>query len=163
VPQDPALALYRETVREEVRETLRARRAGLDIAGALAEWGISRLEERNPRDLSVGQQQRVALAAMLAHRPRAWLMDEPTRGMDLAAKAWLACRLRDHARAGGCAIVATHDVESAATFATRVVGLSGGEVAFDLPAARAFAADGPRPTQMAQVVPGATTLAEVAL
>lgn len=163
VPQDPALALYRETVREEVQETLSARRADVDTASALAEWGISHLASRNPRDLSVGQQQRVALAAMLAHRPRAWLMDEPTRGMDQAAKAWLGHRLRDHARAGGCAIVATHDVESAATFATRVVGLAAGEVAFDLPAARAFAADGPHPTQVARIVPGATTLAEVTL
>ncbi len=110
----------------------------------------------------MGQQQRVAIAAMLAHGPPAWLMDEPTRGMDGPARQWLAALLRAHAAAGGAAIVATHDVEAAATFATRVVGLRGGEIAFDLPAARAFAADGPLPTQVARLVPGAITLEEVA-
>ena len=94
---------------------------------------------------------------MLAHEPRAWLLDEPTRGADGPTKAWLAGRLRDHAHAGGAVVVVTHDTESAAAFATRVVGLDAGRVAFDLPAARAFAVDGPIPTQTARLVPGAIT------
>ena len=164
VPQDPAIALYQENVADEVAESLRYRRGPKhSTAEVLRNWAIDGLAGRNARDISVGQQQRVAVAAMLAHGPKVWLLDEPTRGADGAARAWLAGRLRAHAAAGGAAIVATHDVESAATYATRVVGLEGGEVAFDLPARQAFSAEGPLSTQIARLVPGAITLDEVAL
>ncbi|MGI8925560.1 MAG: ABC transporter ATP-binding protein [Tepidiformaceae bacterium] len=163
VPQDPALALYHDTVHDEVLETLRRRRRGPAPQVVLDSWQLGALSVRDPRDLSVGQQQRVAIAAMLAHEPPVWLLDEPTRGVDAAGKAWLAGRLRAHAAAGGAAIVSTHDVESAARFATRAVGLESGAIAFDLPARRAFAADGPLPTQIARLVPGALTPDEVAL
>jgi energy-coupling factor transport system ATP-binding protein len=161
VPQDPVMALYRDSVRDEVLEGLRFRGLADGVARALEDWDVHELADRNPRDLSVGQQQRVAIAAMLAHGPRAWLMDEPTRGADGPTKAWLAARLRAHAAAGGAAIVATHDLESAATFATRVVALDRGEVVVDLPARRAFSAEGPFPTQVARLVPGAITADEV--
>lgn len=165
VPQDPAIALYRESVRDELAETLRNRSGGRPAPGVIDSeavlWGIDHLLAANPRDISVGQQQRVAIAAMLTHRPKVWLLDEPTRGADGPAKAWLAGRLREHAAGGGAAIVATHDVESAAQYATRVVGLRDGAIEFDLPARRAFAADGPLPTQTARLVPGALIPGEV--
>ncbi len=159
VPQDPAIALYRETVREEVAETARNRRRPTP---SLEDWGIAQLADRNPRDVSVGQQQRIAIAAMLAHEPRVWMLDEPTRGADAAAKQWLADRLARHAAAGGAAIVATHDIESAARFATRVIALDHGEIVHDLPARHAFGNSGPFPTQTARLVPGAILPEEVA-
>ena len=152
VPQDPAIALYRDTVAEEVAETARYRRRP---APSLQEWGVAHLAARNPRDVSVGQQQRIAIAAMLAHDPRVWLLDEPTRGADAVARDWLAARLSSHASAGGAAIVATHDIESAARFATRVIALEEGTIVHDLPARVAFGHSGPFPTQTARVVPGA--------
>ena len=155
VPQQPALALYQATVAEEIADSLTSRRSALALEAALARWGLTELAERDPRDLSVGQQQRVAIAAMLAHEPPVWLLDEPTRGADPATKAWLAERLRVHTANGGAAIVATHDVEAAAAIATRVVRVDAGRVDFDLPAAVAFGAGGPLPTQVAQLVPGA--------
>ncbi len=165
VPQDPAIALYHETVREELAETLRNRSGRKPGAGRLADaaarWGIAQLAMANPKDVSVGQQQRVAIAAMLAHEPKVWLLDEPTRGADGPAKAWLARQLRAHAANGGAAIVATHDVESAAQYATRVISLQAGSVVFDQPAREAFAAGGRLPTQTARLVPGAITLDEV--
>ncbi len=161
VPQDPALALYRETVRDEVADALHCRRVGRPADDVLREWGIDALAAANPRDLSVGQQQRVAIAALLAHGPRAWLLDEPTRGADEAARAWLTQRLRDHAAGGGSAIVATHDLETAARFATRVVAVDGGQVQFDLSVEAALGPGGPMPTQVAQLVPGALTVEEV--
>ncbi|MGE5594687.1 MAG: ABC transporter ATP-binding protein [Hyphomicrobiales bacterium] len=160
LPQDPAIAFYRDTVREEVADTLRYRGLG-DVAGALQRWGIAALADRNPRDVSVGQQQRVALAAMLAHHPRVWLLDEPTRGADAAAKEALAARLRTHAAYGGAAIVATHDIESAARYATRVIALDAGRIVFDLPVDRALGSGGPLPTQTARLVPGALTVEDV--
>jgi energy-coupling factor transport system ATP-binding protein len=98
---------------------------------------------------------------MLAHRPRVWLLDEPTRGADVAAHRLLACILKEHAAGGGAAIVATHDIESAARWATRVVALDHGRVAFDLPVREALGHGGPLPTQVARFVPGALTFDEV--
>ena len=167
VPQDPAIALYHESVRDEIAETLRRRGTRTaaqreNITAALEAWNLGPLGGSNPRDLSVGQQQRVAVAAMLAHEPRVWLLDEPTRGADGPAKAWLAERLRAHASAGGAAVVATHDVESAARYATRVISLAAGAVVHDLPARKAFADNGPFPTQTARLFPGAVKPDEVA-
>ncbi|MGE3075543.1 MAG: ABC transporter ATP-binding protein [Dehalococcoidia bacterium] len=164
VPQDPAIALYRESVRDEVADTLanRSKGDGQQKPGeVLEQWELSELADRNPRDISVGQQQRVAIAAMLAHEPRVWLLDEPTRGADAAAKEALATRLRRHAASGGAAIVVTHDIESAAKFATRVISLHDGQIISDLPARAAFSANGPHATAVARVVPGAITADEV--
>ena len=164
VPQDPAIALYHETVRAEVAETLHYREtAGRhpDLDAALGAWNLVPLAPSNPRDLSVGQQQRVAIATMLAHEPPVWLLDEPTRGADGPARAWLAERLRQQAASGGAAVVATHDIESAARYAARVIGLDAGRIVFDLPAAVAFAASGPCRTQAAQLVRGAIVAEDV--
>ncbi len=161
VPQDPAIALYHETVREELAETLRNRRSGQRVEDGLAAWNLASLGGRHPRDLSVGQQQRVAIGAMLAHRPPVWMLDEPTRGADLRMKEWLAHTLQEHAAAGGAAIVATHDMESAARYATRVIALEAGGVRFDLPTREAFGSDGPMPTQTARLVSGAILPEEV--
>ena len=163
VPQDPAIALYHESVAEELGETLRNRRSRQPLADSLAAWNLSSLGGRHPGDLSVGQQQRVAIGAMLAHEPRVWMLDEPTRGADIRAKEWLAHRLKDHAAAGGAAIVATHDIESAARYATRVIALEQGAIRFDLPARQAFGSNGPMPTQAARILPGAILPEEVTL
>jgi energy-coupling factor transport system ATP-binding protein len=94
-----------------------------------------------PRHLSQGQQMCVALATVLGRafasagsEPALVLLDEPTRGLDYAAKA--ALRDEAHALAGaGCAVViATHDVELAADASDRVVVLAEGEVVSDGPA-----------------------------
>lgn len=165
VPQDPALAIYRETVAAELLESLEhrlgKRSAREELPAALGRWSLADLAERNPRDISVGQQQRVALGAMLAHAPKVWLLDEPTRGADSRAKDALAGLLRSHAEAGGAALVATHDIEGAARWATRVISLDSGAIVADLPAAAAFAANGPHPTQIARLIPGATSLEDV--
>lgn len=161
VPQDPAIALYHESVREELAETLRNRRSGTTVERSLDRWNLASLGPRHPRDLSVGQQQRVAIGAMLAHEPRVWLLDEPTRGADSVAKAWLADALRRHAASGGAAIIATHDIESAARYATRVIALDRGEVRFDLPMRAAFGNGGPSPTQAARLLAGAVLPEEV--
>ena len=58
-------------------------------------------------------------------------LDEPTRGMDTARKHELAGRLSELARKGSAVLVATHDVEFAATFAERVVLMGEGEVIAD--------------------------------
>jgi energy-coupling factor transport system ATP-binding protein len=74
----------------------------------------------------------------------------------------LAEQLANHAATGGAAIVATHDLESAARFATRVIELDGGEVVFDGPVQQAFGASGRHPSQIARLVSGALTVEDVA-
>ena len=84
------------------------------------------MAERDPRDLSSGQRQRAALAAVLAGSPSLVLLDEPTRGMDGAARAALTAALARVAGRGGSAVVATHDPQLVAAVATRVVELGDG-------------------------------------
>ena len=114
--QNPRDYLLHESVGEEAPRDARAA-AGLDVA-----------EERNPRDLSGGEQQRLALAVVLGagERPATVCLDEPTRGLDRGAKGDLADRLGTLAREGSAVLVATHDPEFAATFADRVVLLADG-------------------------------------
>ena len=114
VPQDPGRTLLCDTVRDEV--LLGPRTLGCDLTVAeqmLAALDLVHLADRNPRDCSVGERERVAIAAAFALSPQLLLLDEPTRGMDLAHRAMLVRLVREHAARGGCAIVATHDLDLA--------------------------------------------------
>jgi energy-coupling factor transport system ATP-binding protein len=99
-----------------------------DPHALLEQLGISALANAYPRDLSVGERQRVALAAILVVKPQALLLDEPTRGLDYGAKEQLAQLLLGWRAAGMGIAMVTHDVELAAAIADRVVLLSQGEI-----------------------------------
>ena len=99
----------------------------------LARLGLAEQAERYPRDLSTGQRQRVALAAILVAEPLVLLLDEPTRGLDYAQKEALTAILRDLRRQGRAVLLATHDVELVARSADRVVLLGEGAVVVDGP------------------------------
>ncbi|MEA2531039.1 MAG: energy-coupling factor transport system ATP-binding protein [Thermomicrobiales bacterium] len=132
LPQRPTSLLFRESVHDELAFTLKHhRRAGLDPDQLLAELDLNHLADRHPRDLSAGEQERVALAAILVAAPRVLLLDEPTRGMDYLRKRALATLLHRLRNGGTAIIVATHDVEFVAELATRVVLLGDGEVVAD--------------------------------
>ena len=96
-------------------------------------------DDAHPRDLSEGQRLALALALVLADRPSVVLLDEPTRGLDYAAKAALSAILRDLAADGCAVLVATHDVEFVATAADHVVVLAEGEVVSSGPVRRVLA------------------------
>jgi energy-coupling factor transporter ATP-binding protein EcfA2 len=102
-------------------------------ADALAAAGLQSLAERHPRDCSGGERQRLALAIVTAGdtAPAVLCLDEPTRGMDRAAKATLSEQLVGYSERGVAVIVATHDPEFAAGFATRAVLLADGRVLAD--------------------------------
>jgi energy-coupling factor transporter ATP-binding protein EcfA2 len=89
---------------------------------ALAELGLGDELERHPRDLSSGERERLALAAVLATEPELLVLDEPTRGVDPERKAELARLLRGQAPRRGTLVV-THDLPFAAEVADRVVEL----------------------------------------
>ena len=132
VPQDPSLILYAESVAEEC--TAADRDFGLPrgtTAGVLRRIVPDVDAEQHPRDLSEGQRVSLALAVILASEPDVVLLDEPTRGLDYAAKRRLVALLQQLAATGHAVVLATHDVELAAEVATRVVVLAEGEVVAD--------------------------------
>jgi energy-coupling factor transport system ATP-binding protein len=137
VPQHPGALLFQETLADELAFTRRSHRLPLDNAtdrALLARLGLDALADRNPRDLSGGEQQRAALAAILVAEPHVILLDEPTRGLDYEQKHRLAEMLLGLKREGRAIIMATHDVELAAACADRVVLMAEGQVVVDGPA-----------------------------
>lgn len=130
LPQYPDDLLFAESVTEELRETTRNHglTAESDIIQLITQLGLEGLGNRYPRDLSVGQRQRVALGAVTVTRPRVMLFDEPTRGLDARSKAALVEIWRGWLEEGAGILLVTHDVELVAQLAARTVVLSQGEV-----------------------------------
>ena len=153
VPQDPTLLLYADSVADECSGADRdfhldpgTTRAVLDqIAPGLP-------EDRHPRDLSEGQRLSLALAVVLASTPPLLLLDEPTRGLDYAAKRRLVVLLRELVAQGHGVLLATHDVEMAAEVATRVVVLADGDVVADGPAPAVLAGSPAFAPQVAKIL-----------
>jgi energy-coupling factor transport system ATP-binding protein len=108
-------------------------RAGDETSqAALERFGVDGLADRHPHDLSGGERQRLALAIVAdGAAPAVLCLDEPTRGMDRACKAELAAVLGALAADGTALLVATHDVEFAASFAQRVILLGDGRTIAD--------------------------------
>ncbi|MET7635523.1 MULTISPECIES: ABC transporter ATP-binding protein [unclassified Streptomyces] len=134
VPQEPRDLLYADTVAAECA----AADADAGAAAGRCRALVSELlpdvpDDTHPRDLSEGQRLALALAIVLTARPPLLLLDEPTRGLDYAAKARLIRVLRDLAAEGHAIVLATHDVELAAELAHRVVILADGEIVADGP------------------------------
>jgi energy-coupling factor transport system ATP-binding protein len=116
--QDPGRYLVRERADEEV-----ALAVGGDLARArraLASVGLAGFEERHPRDLSSGERERLALAAVLVAEPDLLVLDEPTRGVDPPRKDELAALLRAQAP-GRATLVVTNDLVFAGEVADRCV------------------------------------------
>jgi energy-coupling factor transport system ATP-binding protein len=135
VPQEPTDLLVADRVGDECVASDRDCAAVPGTTRAILDRlapGIT--DATHPRDLSEGQRLALALAVVLAASPPVLLLDEPTRGLDYAAKQRLASTLRELASDGHCVVMATHDVELAAEVATRVVVLADGEVVADGPA-----------------------------
>ncbi|MEJ2856217.1 MULTISPECIES: ABC transporter ATP-binding protein [unclassified Saccharothrix] len=153
VPQQPGDLLYLHTVAEECRQADResSRPAGTcrDLLDRLAP---SIPDDRHPRDLSEGQRLALALAVALTPSPRVVLLDEPTRGLDYPAKTRLAEALAGLADDGHAVVLATHDVEFVAEYATRVVVMADGEVVADGPTAEVVTASPTFSPQVAKVL-----------
>ncbi|MBS0451237.1 MAG: cytochrome c biogenesis heme-transporting ATPase CcmA [Proteobacteria bacterium] len=92
-----------------------ARMAGVDdspasIADALRSMGLDPASPAPVRTLSQGQRRRVALARLALLRRALWLLDEPVSSLDAASSERFFAQLDGHLRAGGMAVVATHEV-----------------------------------------------------
>ena len=165
VPQEPGDLLYSDTVAEECR-------AADHDAGAVAGTALSVFDDlvpgvdprTHPRDLSEGQRLSLALAVVLAGRPPVVLLDEPTRGLDYPGKERLGQVLRGLAGAGHAVLLATHDVELAATVTDRTVVLADGDVVSDGPSREVVMSSPAFAPQVAKILAPASwlTVAEVA-
>ncbi len=128
--QDPNDYLCLPTVQEELSFTLK--NMGLPDNGLshtiLSRLSLEQYAKVNPRDLSAGERQRVALASVLVARPKILLLDEPTRGLDYRLKAELGRILKELQAQGAAVLVVTHDVEFAAEYARDIVLMAEGTV-----------------------------------
>ena len=98
------------------------------VTDALAAIGITALGERDPRRLSGGQMQLVAVAGLLAMRPRHLVLDEPVAQLDPEGRALVADALKKLAAAGTGLLITEHDTDLLAGLCSRVVVVDGGKL-----------------------------------
>ncbi len=120
LPQDVQTVFLRNTVAEEL--------ADVDLAAEELPFDLSPLYDRHPYDLSGGEQQLVALAKVLAARPKLLLLDEPTKGLDAYTKQRFIGVLRQLQGQGVTVVAVTHDVAFACACADRCGLLFRGQV-----------------------------------
>jgi energy-coupling factor transport system ATP-binding protein len=148
--QNPSDYLVRERVGDEL--------PGDEGLAALRIVGLEHKIDSDPRDLSGGERQRLALAIALAGRmegeklPGLVALDEPTRGMDRARRGDLVELIEGLAAGGAGVLVATHDVEFAASFAQRVVLMGDGVVIADGPVAEILSGGWYFATEVARIL-----------
>src|SRR5512137_511910 len=94
---------------------------------SLAEVKMDGFEDRYPREMSGGQQQRIALARMLAYRPKVFLMDEPLSNLDARLRMDMRAELkRLHFSSGATTIYVTHDQVEALTMSSNIAVMKEG-------------------------------------
>jgi energy-coupling factor transporter ATP-binding protein EcfA2 len=108
------------------------------VGEALRLVGLEHLAARHPTDLSGGQLQRMALAGLLAMRPRLLLLDEPTSQLDPAGAEAILDVLRTLHAAGTTIVMVEHRLEAICELCPRVVAMASGSVLADGPPAEVF-------------------------
>ena len=134
--QNPNDHLFADTVQEEIAFTLknlgyRGREIASRVDEMLEMFNLKEYSKQYPRSLSGGERQRVALASVLVAQPDVLILDEPTRGMEYRLKSELMRFLEEYRDRGNTVILVTHDVETVAEHADRVILLGEGRVVVD--------------------------------
>lgn len=127
--QNPDTMLFEDTVRKEIAFGLK--NIGKDqssIADVLNEVGLAGKEDTNPRHLSRGERQRLALACVVAMGQEVFVLDEPTTGLDLAESLQIMEILMRLSDEGHGIVMITHNPNLATTFADRVLKMSDGKI-----------------------------------
>jgi tungstate transport system ATP-binding protein len=119
---------------------------------ALQRVGLAALAARSARTLSVGQQQRLALARAWALQPDLLLLDEPTASLDPGAKREVESLIDEIAADGVTVVLSTHNLGQAKRLASRVAYLEAGELLVDRPVNDFF--NQPLPSQAATFLKG---------
>lgn len=123
----PAIAKY------WTRARIDRRKLNLDGAAGMRKFLVKATDEHALlRSLSGGNQQKVVLARWLSLNPRLLLLDEPTQGVDVGARAEIYQLIRRTASEGAAVVVVTSDFEELAQLCDRILILRGGDVAAEL-------------------------------
>jgi len=119
------------TVLDNVRFWSRAGGSTGEVAvDALERMDVpARIMDVQVERLSAGQRRRVAIAVVIARRPRLWLLDEPHAGLDQSGRDLLDALLLEAAAAGGTVVFASHELDRAMAVAHRALVFQGGRVA----------------------------------
>lgn len=134
--QNPNDHLFADTVEEEIAFTLKNLgfedgEVALRVDEMLGRFNLTPYKHQYPRSLSGGEKQRVALASVIVAHPKILILDEPTRGMEYKLKSELMEFLNEYRSQGNAVILVTHDVETVAEHADRVILLSEGKIVVD--------------------------------
>lgn len=152
--QNPEEMFIADSIRKDIEFFLTARkREGIEafVDDVLRRFKLTELQHRDGRLLSGGQQRRATLAIGMAMQPTVMLLDEPTASLDIASRRELTTlldQLRDRVRA---VVIATHDMQLVADWATRVIVMHGGRILLDADSRTVFAR--PEVLELAALIP----------
>ncbi|MEC0180026.1 ABC transporter ATP-binding protein [Paenibacillus peoriae] len=131
--QNPELQFVAHTVRKELEYSLptnlfTAEQRSERVNRMLVQFGLERLDERHPYQLSLGQKRRLSIATAMIREPAVLLLDEPTFGQD-ARNTFVILDMLEELRAAGTAIVmVTHDPEIVRRYCTVTWRVQKGEL-----------------------------------
>ena len=144
--QYPEHQLFEETVYQDIafgpkNAKLSTEEVDARVCEAARFAGVDEsLFERSPLELSGGQKRRIAIAGVIAMRPKVLILDEPTAGLDPAGCRGVLENIAAYRRETGSAVLlVTHSMDDAARIADRLIVFHAGHVAFDGAPAEVFA------------------------
>lgn len=119
LPQNPLNVFVEDTVKldfENYLKNLDYKKQDIDeiISKNANEFEIEDLLDKNPMDLSGGEQQKCAFAKIMLCCPKILLLDEPTKGLDAIYKKHLCDKIKSIGKSGVAVIIVTHDLDFAA-------------------------------------------------
>lgn len=136
--QYPEYQLFEETVYKDIAfgpKNMKLPESEIDerVREAAGFVGIGEeLFERSPLELSGGQKRRIAIAGVIAMRPKVLILDEPTAGLDPAGCEGIIKNILDYrAETGSTVLLVTHSMDDAARIADRLVVFHEGGIAMD--------------------------------
>ena len=136
--QYPEYQLFEETVYKDIAfgpKNMKLSEAEVDerVREAAGFVGIGEeLFEKSPLELSGGQKRRIAIAGVIAMRPRVLILDEPTAGLDPGGCEEIVGNILEYrARTGSAVLLVTHSMDDAARIADRLVVFHEGSIAMD--------------------------------
>lgn len=134
VYQNPEEMFIEDSVKKEIELFLKARKVPdfeETVKTILCDFALSELQDKDARLLSGGQKRRVSLAIAAAMQPHIILLDEPTANLDIATKKHVVHMLETLKEHVKTIIIATHDMQLVAEWATRIIVMHKGEIIAD--------------------------------
>ena len=136
--QYPEYQLFEETVFADIAFGPKNMGLGKDeieqrVREAAGFVGVAEeLFQRSPLELSGGQKRRIAIAGVIAMRPKVLILDEPTAGLDPGGCRDILQNILDYrAETGSTVLIVTHSMDDAARIADRLIVFNHGHIAFD--------------------------------